>query len=137
MHLVTFERDGAHHLGVLTQRDGRDVVVDLSQAAPGLPSDMIAFLAGGAANRALAAQALADPPAAAVLDRSSVKLAAPIPRPGKIICIGLNYRDHAAESNAPLPEYPVVFAKYANTVDRKSTRLNSSHIQKSRMPSSA
>jgi acylpyruvate hydrolase len=116
MQLVTFERDGAHHLGALTQRDGRDVVVDLNQAAPGLPRDMIAFLAGGDANRALAAQALANPPAAAVLDRSSVKLAAPIPRPGKIICIGLNYRDHAAESNAELPAFPTVFAKYSSCI---------------------
>jgi 2-keto-4-pentenoate hydratase/2-oxohepta-3-ene-1,7-dioic acid hydratase in catechol pathway len=116
MQLVTFERDGAHHLGALTQRDGRDLVVDLNQAAPGLPRDMIAFLAGGDANRALAAQALANPPAAAVLDRSSVKLAAPIPRPGKIICIGLNYRDHAAESNAELPAFPTVFAKYSSCI---------------------
>jgi len=116
MQLVTFERDGANHLGALTQRDGRDVVVDLNQAAPGLPRDMIAFLAGGDANRALAAQALANPPAAAVLDRSSVKLAAPIPRPGKIICIGLNYRDHAAESNAELPAFPTVFAKYSSCI---------------------
>jgi acylpyruvate hydrolase len=116
MHLVTFERAGAHHLGALAQRDGRDVVIDLNLAAPNLPSDMIAFLAGGAANRALAAQALADPPSAAVLDRSAVQLAAPIPRPGKIICIGLNYRDHAAESNAELPAYPTVFAKYASCI---------------------
>jgi len=116
MQLVTFERDGANHLGALTQRDGRDVVVDLNQAAPGLPRDMIAFLAGGDANRALAAQALANPPAAAVLERNAVKLAAPIPRPGKIICIGLNYRDHAAESNAELPAFPTVFAKYSSCI---------------------
>jgi acylpyruvate hydrolase len=116
MHLVTFERDGAHHLGALAQRDGRDVVIDLHAAAPSLPSDMIAFLAGGAANHGLATQAIADPPAEAVLDRSAVQLAAPIPRPGKIICIGLNYRDHAAESNAELPAYPTVFAKYASCI---------------------
>ena len=116
MHLVTFERDGAHHVGALTQRDGRDTVIDLNQAAPGLPSDMIAFLAGGEVNRTLAAQAIANPPSEAVLDRSAVRLAAPIPRPGKIICIGLNYRDHAAESNAELPAYPTVFAKYASCV---------------------
>src|SRR5215208_570484 len=41
---------------------------------------------------------------------------APIPRPGKVICIGLNYRDHAAESNAELPAYPTVFAKYASCI---------------------
>src|SRR5262249_20316648 len=41
---------------------------------------------------------------------------APVPRPGKLICIGLNYRDHAAESNMPIPERPVVFSKFATSV---------------------
>jgi 2-keto-4-pentenoate hydratase/2-oxohepta-3-ene-1,7-dioic acid hydratase in catechol pathway len=116
MHLVTFTRDGAARLGALAQRGSRNVVIDINQAAPGLPNDMIAFLAGGAANHALAVQALANPPTEAVLDRGAVQLGAPIPRPGKVICIGLNYRDHAAESNAELPAYPTVFAKYASCI---------------------
>ena len=41
---------------------------------------------------------------------------APVPRPGKLICIGLNYRDHAAESNMPIPERPVVFSKFSTGV---------------------
>ena len=41
---------------------------------------------------------------------------APVPRPGKIICIGLNYRDHAAESKMPIPEKPVVFSKFPSAV---------------------
>jgi len=41
---------------------------------------------------------------------------APVPRPGKIICIGLNYRDHAAESNMAIPEKPVMFSKFSNCV---------------------
>jgi 2-keto-4-pentenoate hydratase/2-oxohepta-3-ene-1,7-dioic acid hydratase in catechol pathway len=41
---------------------------------------------------------------------------APVPRPGKIICIGLNYRDHAAESNMPIPDNPVVFSKFSTSV---------------------
>ena len=41
---------------------------------------------------------------------------APVPRPGKILCIGLNYRDHAAESNMPIPEKPVVFSKFSTAV---------------------
>ena len=41
---------------------------------------------------------------------------APVPRPGKLICIGLNYRDHAAESNMPIPEKPVVFSKFSSAV---------------------
>ena len=116
MHLVTFVHDGSTRIGALQRRDGQQVVVDLSRAEPRLPADMIGFLAGGGESRALAARVLADPPSEALLARAAVRLRAPIPRPGKIICIGLNYRDHAAESNAPLPEYPVVFAKYANTV---------------------
>jgi 2,4-diketo-3-deoxy-L-fuconate hydrolase len=36
----------------------------------------------------------------------------PIPRPGKVIAVGLNYRDHAAESDAPLPASPILFAKW-------------------------
>ena len=41
---------------------------------------------------------------------------APVPRPGKIICIGLNYRDHAAESNMAIPEKPVIFSKFSSAV---------------------
>jgi 2-keto-4-pentenoate hydratase/2-oxohepta-3-ene-1,7-dioic acid hydratase in catechol pathway len=41
---------------------------------------------------------------------------APVPRPGKVLCIGLNYRDHAAESNMQIPEKPVVFSKFSSCV---------------------
>jgi 2,4-diketo-3-deoxy-L-fuconate hydrolase len=44
------------------------------------------------------------------------RIHAPIARPQKIICIGLNYEDHAAETGADIPEKPIVFAKYPNTV---------------------
>jgi acylpyruvate hydrolase len=43
-------------------------------------------------------------------------LAPLVPRPEKIFCVGLNYRDHAAEANLPLPEYPTLFAKYARAL---------------------
>jgi 2-keto-4-pentenoate hydratase/2-oxohepta-3-ene-1,7-dioic acid hydratase in catechol pathway len=46
----------------------------------------------------------------------AVEFAPPLFAIGKIICIGLNYRDHAAESNQPVPEYPTVFAKYSSCV---------------------
>src|ERR1700748_1467514 len=41
----------------------------------------------------------------------NIRLGAPVSRPGKIICIGLNYRDHALETNAPIPAEPIVFFK--------------------------
>jgi 2-keto-4-pentenoate hydratase/2-oxohepta-3-ene-1,7-dioic acid hydratase in catechol pathway len=47
---------------------------------------------------------------------ASLQLLAPVPRPGKIICIGYNYRAHAVESEVPVPEEPVLFAKFANSV---------------------
>ena len=45
-----------------------------------------------------------------------VKIEAPVQNPGKIICVGHNYREHIAEMGRELPAYPVVFAKFANTV---------------------
>ncbi len=53
------------------------------------------------------------------LDRLSpgdVKILPPIPSPGKIICIGLNYLDHCEEQGKEAPTTPVIFAKFANTV---------------------
>jgi 2-keto-4-pentenoate hydratase/2-oxohepta-3-ene-1,7-dioic acid hydratase in catechol pathway len=44
------------------------------------------------------------------------RLHAPLARPGKIVAIGLNYEDHAAETGAEIPEKPLVFAKYPNTI---------------------
>jgi len=41
---------------------------------------------------------------------------APVPRPGKIVCIGLNYRDHAAESGLAIPERPLIFSKFSSCV---------------------
>ena len=52
----------------------------------------------------------------AVVARSSARLLAPVPRPGKLICIGLNYRDHAAELNLKVPERPVVFSKFTTAI---------------------
>ena len=47
---------------------------------------------------------------------SEVRLLAPVPRPGKIICVGLNYRDHAKETGKAVPSEPVLFSKFANSV---------------------
>ena len=47
---------------------------------------------------------------------NEVDLRAPIARPGKVVCVGLNYRDHAEESGQPIPEEPILFPKFANSV---------------------
>jgi 2-keto-4-pentenoate hydratase/2-oxohepta-3-ene-1,7-dioic acid hydratase in catechol pathway len=51
-----------------------------------------------------------------VIPRRDAYWLAPVPRPGKLICIGLNYRDHAAESKMPIPERPVIFSKFSTGV---------------------
>jgi 2-keto-4-pentenoate hydratase/2-oxohepta-3-ene-1,7-dioic acid hydratase in catechol pathway len=50
------------------------------------------------------------------VSRSEVTLEAPVPRPGKIICIGLNYRNHAIESGMEIPKSPIIFSKFATSV---------------------
>jgi 2-keto-4-pentenoate hydratase/2-oxohepta-3-ene-1,7-dioic acid hydratase in catechol pathway len=71
------------------------------------------FLAGDGIERVRAALATDDLP---VIDADGLRIGAPIVRPGKVVCIGLNYRDHAAESGAAIPDEPVVFMKAPNTV---------------------
>jgi 2-keto-4-pentenoate hydratase/2-oxohepta-3-ene-1,7-dioic acid hydratase in catechol pathway len=50
------------------------------------------------------------------IDRDAVRLLTPLPRPGKIICVGLNYHDHCREQRIEPPAYPMLFAKFANAV---------------------
>lgn len=69
------------------------------------------FLAGGGVTRAR--DALSGLP---VLDISGMRIGAPVARPGALVCIGLNYSDHAAETAAEPPKEPVVFMKNTNTV---------------------
>jgi 2-keto-4-pentenoate hydratase/2-oxohepta-3-ene-1,7-dioic acid hydratase in catechol pathway len=49
-------------------------------------------------------------------DAAGVKLLPPIPDPHKIVCLGLNYRDHALETGAPIPKEPVLFSKYTTAL---------------------
>lgn len=52
----------------------------------------------------------------AVRALSAVCLCAPVPRPGKVVGVGLNYRDHAAEARMPVPDAPVIFAKFSTAL---------------------
>ena len=139
MRLVTFEFQGRTRLGA--EQDGH--VVDLNrgyalllatrgvadfqaQADRELPADMRGFLDlwDQSLPRAKEALALArglpgtgGPLAQAVLHPlQAVRLRAPILNPRKIICLGLNYRDHAQETKAAIPSYPILFSKYPTAI---------------------
>ena len=116
MKLVTFEQGGSVRIGILREDDAGETVIDLKSAAPELPTDLVELLKAGPDALSKAENATANASADSILDRSTVTIKAPIPNPAKIICLGLNYRDHAEETNSPLPDYPIVFTKYANTV---------------------
>jgi 2-keto-4-pentenoate hydratase/2-oxohepta-3-ene-1,7-dioic acid hydratase in catechol pathway len=86
--------------------------MDLAAADPSFPATMIGLLSlDGGVERAR--KALAAAPAIAAAD---VRIEAPMPRPGKVLAIGLNYRDHAEESGQPIPQKPVVFAKVSTCI---------------------
>jgi 2-keto-4-pentenoate hydratase/2-oxohepta-3-ene-1,7-dioic acid hydratase in catechol pathway len=113
---MTFVHDGQLRLGALAPSGGQARVYDLNRLEPRLPGDILAFLEAGPPALALARQALASAAPDQGLDPARVRIRAPIPQPGKIICIGQNYLAHAQESNASAPPFPIIFAKYANTV---------------------
>jgi 2-keto-4-pentenoate hydratase/2-oxohepta-3-ene-1,7-dioic acid hydratase in catechol pathway len=88
--------------------------VDLNDADPGLPATVKGVLALGAegVRRASAALSLGS----VKHDPAKATLLAPVPDPAKIVCLGLNYRDHAAESQMEVPSEPILFSKYATTL---------------------
>lgn len=113
MKMVTFSAEGQKRLGVL-RADG--TIADVCRADSGVPEDMMDFLAAGDAMRDRVAAVAAGLDGACVLDPRTARLGPPLPRPGKILCIGINYKDHIEETNSETPDYPVVFSKYSNTI---------------------
>jgi 2-keto-4-pentenoate hydratase/2-oxohepta-3-ene-1,7-dioic acid hydratase in catechol pathway len=90
-------------------------LVDLHAADSSLPVQLRELLELGPA-ALQKAQQVAQQAGGSRYSVRDVKWAAPIPDPRKIICLGLNYRDHAAESGAPIPKDPVLFSKYATAL---------------------
>jgi len=79
-------------------------------------SDVLGVISGGDDALARVGRWVTHAPSGSVFSLESVRLTAPIARPPKIICIGLNYRDHAAEARLELPSVPTVFSKYSTAV---------------------
>src|SRR5690349_7915748 len=110
MRFVTFQAPGGHaEAGVVA----RDQVVGLAGA--GFP-DMLAVLQGGPEARAKIENWVSYPPAQSTAPLDSVTLLAPLPRPPKLICVGLNYRDHAIEAKMEMPKVPTIFSKFSSSV---------------------
>lgn len=117
MKLATFSTpdNPSPRLGKVTE----DGVVDLS-AIDGLPGTMSAYLSGGPA----AASAIAALEAGDALPLAEVSLLAPVPNPGKVLAIGLNYADHVAESGMEQPKVQVWFNKQHNCINAPYAGIN-------------
>jgi acylpyruvate hydrolase len=90
----------------------RGVVRAQDIAATLVPASTLEFLEGGAATQ----DAIAAITEWVTVPAASARLHAPIADPGKFICIGLNYRDHAEETGNAIPKEPPIFAKWSNAI---------------------
>ena len=114
MRLISYRDANGDHLGV-QHDDGR--TWSSGALGAGLPHTMADLLAGGPAVLETLRSAVRE---AAALGRPSdvtaPMLLAPLPRPGKIVAVGLNYHAHAAEGGAKVPDAPMLFAKFPTSV---------------------
>lgn len=113
MKLYSFEFQGKKRIGA--ERSGS--LVDLQAADPSLPADMLELLRAGEPALQKAKAAVVAAKQGAIRKMSEVVLLAPVPRPGKILCSGINYRGHLEEEpGATLPEEPFFFSKLPSAV---------------------
>jgi 2-keto-4-pentenoate hydratase/2-oxohepta-3-ene-1,7-dioic acid hydratase in catechol pathway len=110
MRLVTFASPTGPHIGLVRQDKS---IVDLHEADPELPTGMCRFLALGKTGLERAAAAINK---GKPIPLAGIKILPPVPKPQKIICIGLNYADHAKETGKEPPPEPVVFCKFATAL---------------------
>ena len=109
MQFVTLQRHASLEPAVVVE----GVAVSLREAGF---ADLISVVAGGSDANDRVMRWIESHPGGEELAMENARLAAPLLRPPKIICIGLNYRDHAAESGLAIPEVPTVFAKFPTAV---------------------
>jgi 2-keto-4-pentenoate hydratase/2-oxohepta-3-ene-1,7-dioic acid hydratase in catechol pathway len=118
--VLTMRRDGEFRLGVKTERGVLDVAEAatlLHMHAPATVDDLLQNEDGPSLNALVDAAALqADLAEKAMVDEQSIAHGPVVTRPEKIVCVGLNYRRHAKEVNLPIPQQPVLFSKFNNSL---------------------
>lgn len=107
-------------LGIRTDRGVLNVASAAQQLGTNVPSQIHEVIEQGAsainALQALEEQASSANLSSSWLNEDDLQLGPCVTHPGEIICVGLNYRKHAEETNLPVPEYPILFNKFNNTL---------------------
>ncbi|OKP82394.1 5-carboxymethyl-2-hydroxymuconate isomerase [Paenibacillus sp. P3E] len=124
MQLLNFWESGTLRLGVKQAEGILDVAAALhavpERAAEAVPATLRELLDGGEAALGRLREFVGNLPVqgegAFYKEEDSLEFAPCVADPGKIICIGLNYRRHAEETGMPLPEYPILFSKFTNSL---------------------
>ncbi|GLV14308.1 hypothetical protein Heshes_19920 [Alicyclobacillus hesperidum] len=114
MKLCSFYQDGVVRLGLVRDHHVVDVAASAHALGVEAPLSVMAAIAGGEQETTQLRQVYAQGTVALPVDE--VVFAPPVTHPEKIICVGLNYRKHAEESNMPIPTSPVYFTKFANSL---------------------
>lgn len=112
MKLMMFEGDGGPRLGIV---EG-DAVIDVAACEPGTPSALEALIQAGSGAVAGVAEAVKNAAPGARVALTGLRPALPIARPGKFICVGLNYAAHAREGGHAIPEYPSLFVRWPSSL---------------------
>ncbi|MFP5239271.1 MAG: fumarylacetoacetate hydrolase family protein, partial [Acidobacteriota bacterium] len=108
MRLAMISREGRPGLALCKGGEMRA----LFEGEPGYPGSLEGLLAAGADLKAVGALLQKAP----ALNPESVRWLPPIQRPGKIVCVGLNYRDHSKETGYDVPDYPTLFLRFTTTL---------------------
>ncbi len=111
MQFAAFMQDGRPGLAAT---NGSSPFHGMALEDPRAPGDLLALLRRGGDALAEAGRMLLD--AGNPIDLDAVSLLPPIGHPGKIICIGLNYAEHSAESGFKQPDYPTVFGRFTSSL---------------------
>ncbi|MFC5405897.1 fumarylacetoacetate hydrolase family protein [Cohnella soli] len=122
MKLLTIIEEGRYRLGVSLEEGVLDIENAVRQeGASNVPVTVQEVIDGGdTAIAALTAFVSSTRQSSRYLsyirEQAALTLGPCVTHPNKIICVGLNYRKHAEETNSPLPEYPILFNKFNNTL---------------------
>ena len=116
MRLLTFQHQHESKIGIVVTVDNRDMVLDLNSAYPARFPNLKALIGVWEGHRVQIEKLISEPQKENLYEFSDIQLDAVITNPEKIICVGLNYRDHAIETNTPIPKSPIIFSKFNNVL---------------------
>jgi 2-keto-4-pentenoate hydratase/2-oxohepta-3-ene-1,7-dioic acid hydratase in catechol pathway len=117
--LLTFRKGGQDRLGVKTEAgilDVQQAASLLHMTAPATMDDLLQNEDGPRLEALVAAAAKSPVARKALLPEAGIAYGPLVTRPGKIVCVGLNYRKHAVEIKFPIPKQPVLFSKFNNSL---------------------